>query len=296
MTERIRLSGRLDADGHLTLRPAFPTAIAPERWRHDALSYVVEILDTRGHPLVRVPLSASRTCGSDSTTLRGSVDLPDGAARLDILRVDTSGRDPIVLASKPVPERAPELRLLAMPEGEVEGEFTLMWEASGDPPPVRYFIDYSLGREIWEPLSLGVREPRLTIDFANLAGGDACRLAVTASNGLRATRVESGPFRVREKPCAVVILRPIDGEELPLNVVLVGNGWWREEGRPEVEALEWISDVQGALGRGQSVTARLEPGTHRIILRAGTEERAGEESVTVHVTQQSSDYGPVSSG
>lgn len=284
MTERIRLSGRLDAEGHLTLRPAFPTAIPPERWRHDTLSYVVEVLDAQGHPLVRVPLSASGTCGSDCTALRGSVHLPEGAARLDILHVDASGRDPIVLASEPVPERAPELRLLAVPEGEVEGEFTLTWEARGDPPPVRYFVDYSPGREIWEPLSLGVSEPRLTVDFASLAGGDACRVAVTASNGLRASRVESGPFRVRQKPCAAVILRPVDGEELPPNVVLVGNGWWREEGRPEVEALAWASDVQGELGRGREVTVRLEPGTHHITLRAGREDRAGEESVTVHVT------------
>jgi hypothetical protein len=228
---------------------------------------------------------ASGTCGTNSTSLRGSVDLPEGAARLDILRVDASGRDSIALASKPVPERGPELRLLAAPDGEVEGEFTLTWEASGDPAPVRYFIDYSPGHETWEPLSLGVSEPRLTVDFAKLAGGDACRLAVTASNGLRATRVESAPFRVREKPCAVVILRPLDGETLPPNVVLVGNGWWREERRPEVEALIWTSDVQGELGRGQNVTARLEPGTHRITLRAGREERAGEESVTVRVAE-----------
>ena len=57
---------------------------------------------------------------------------------------------------------------------------------------------------------------------------------MTASNGLRASRVESGPFRVREKPCAAVILRPVDGEKLTPNVVLVGNGWWREERRPEL--------------------------------------------------------------
>ncbi|MGI9182490.1 MAG: hypothetical protein ACR2H9_18585 [Longimicrobiaceae bacterium] len=284
MTERIRISGRLNAEGGLTLRPAFPTAIPPERWRRDALVYVVEVLDAQGHALARVPLSASGTCGSDSTALRGSVDLPDGAARLDVLHVDASGRDPIVLASEPVPERPPELRLIAVPEGEVEGEFTLTWEASGDPSPVRYFVDYSPGRETWEPLSLGVSEPRLAVDFDSLAGGDACRVAVTASNGLRASRVESGPFRVRVKPCAAVILRPVDGEELPSNVVFVGNGWWREEGRPEFEALTWASDVQGELGRGRQVTARLEPGTHHITLHTGTEDRAGEESVTVHVT------------
>jgi hypothetical protein len=284
MTERIRLSGRLDAEGRLTLRPAFPTAIPPERWRHEPPSYVVEVLDTQDHALVRVPLSAAGTCGSDSTSLRGSVDLPEGAARLDVLHVDASGRDPIVLASEPVPERAPELRLLAAPEGEAEGEFTLTWEARGDPPPVRYFVDYSLDGETWEPLSLGISESRFTVDFANLAGGDACRVAVTASNGLRASRVESGPFGVREKPCAAIILRPVDGEELPPNVVLVGNGWWREEGRPEVEELAWTSNVQGELGRGREVTARLEPGTHRITLHTGRDNRAGEESVTVHVT------------
>jgi len=292
VTDRIRLSGRLDAEGHLTLRPAFPTAIAPERWRHDTLSYIAEVLDAQGNPLVRVPLSASGTCGGDSTalrgidstSLRGSVDLPQGAARLDVLHVDASGRDPIVLASEPVPPQAPELRLLAVPDGEVEGEFTLTWEARSDPPPVRYFVDYSPGRDRWEPLSLGLSEPQITVDFTSLAGGDACRVAVTASNGLRASRVESRPFRVREKSCTAVILRPVDGEQISPDVVLVGNGWWREEGRPEVEALAWASNVQGELGRGREVATQLEPGTHRITLRAGSGDRAGEESVAVHVT------------
>jgi hypothetical protein len=283
MTERIRLSARLDAEGHLILRPAFPTAIPPERWRQDTLAYVVEVLDGQGRPLGRVPLSASRTCESHTTSLRGSVDLPEGAARLNILHVDASGRDPIVLASEPIPARAPEVRLRAVPQGEVKGKFTLTWDAQGDPRPVRYFVDYSPGRETWHPLSIGLSEPRLTVDFDILAGGEACLLAVTASNGLRSSRVESGPFRVREKPCAAVVLRPVDGEQLPPDVVLVGNGWWREEGRPEFEALTWTSDVQGELGRGRAVTARLEPGTHHITLHAGTAERAGETTVTVHV-------------
>jgi hypothetical protein len=284
MTERIRLSARLDADGHLTLRPAFPTTIPPVRWRHDASPYVAEVLDAEGRPLARVPLSATGSCESDSTALRGSIDLPDGAARLDILHLDPSGRGPIVLASEPLPDRAPEIRLLAVPKGEVKGSFTLTWEAIGNPPPVRYFVDYSPGRETWAPLSPGVSEPRLTVDFDSLAGGSACRVAVTASNGLRASRVESAPFQVREKPCAAVIVRPVDGEEIPPDVVLVGNGWWREEGRPELQALAWASDVQGELGGGRQVTTRLQPGTHHITLRAGTPDRAGQESVTVRVT------------
>ncbi len=262
MTERIRLSGRLDTDGRLTLRPAFPTAIPPGRWRQEALAYVVEVLDAQDRPLARVPLSVSGTCDSSSTALRGSVDLPEGAVRLDVLRVDTSGRDPIVLASEPIPERGPEIRLIDVPEGEVRGRFTLTWEARGSVEPVRYFVDYSAGRETWEPLSLSVSEPQITIDFDSLAGGPACRLAVTASSGLRATRVETGPFSVREKPCAAVILRPVDGEELSSDVVLVGNGWWREERRPELQALTWASDVQGELGRGRQVTVHLERGTH----------------------------------
>src|SRR3954470_22844769 len=123
MTERIRLSARVDADGHTTLRPVFPTTIPPGRWRSNTVVhvpevlYVAEVLDGQGQPLARVPLSASVTCESVSTVLRGSVDLPDGAARLNILRVDPTGRGPIVLASESLPERAPELRLLRMPEG-----------------------------------------------------------------------------------------------------------------------------------------------------------------------------------
>ncbi len=119
--------------------------------------------------------------------------------------------------------------------------------------------------------------------FDRLAGGPACRLAITASNGLRATRVETAPFSVREKPCAAVIVRPVDGETLAPDVVLVGNGWWREERRPELQQLGWTSDVQGELGSGRQVAVHLEPGTHTLTLRAGSGERAGEQSVTVQV-------------
>lgn len=273
----------MDAAGGFTLRPVFPTRIPPERWREALVQYVAEVLDEQGRPLARVPLSASGTCESHSTVLRGSVDLPDGAARLDVLLVDASGREPLVLASERVPERAPEVRLLEVPEGEADGEVTLAWEATGDPGPVRYFVDDSTGRERWEPLSLGLREPRLTVDLRELAGGDACRVAVTASNGLRASRIESEPFRVPQKPCTAVIIRPVDGQLLPPDVVLVGNGWWREEGRAELEALVWTSDVQGELGAGRVVTTRLEPGTHRVTLLAGREGRTGEDAVTVRV-------------
>jgi hypothetical protein len=63
---------------------------------------------------------------------------------------------------------------------------------------------------------------------------------VTASNGLRFARVESDPFRVREKPCAAVILRPVDGEELEADteVTPAGNGWWREERWAELVLLD----------------------------------------------------------
>ena len=89
---------------------------------------------------------------------------------------------------------------------------------------------------------------------------------------------------MRLKPCAAVILQPLENDVLEPNVVLVGNGWWREEGRPELEALTWSSDLQGDLGRGQQVAVRLERGTHKITLQAGMEDRTGEQSVTVHVT------------
>lgn len=283
MTERIRLSGRLDGEGRLTLRPAFRTTIPLEHWRQEPLTYIVEVLDAGGRTLSRVPLSASGTCGSASITLRGSVDLPDDAARLNVLRVDASGRDPIVLVSEGVPESGPALRLLRTPQGTMDGDFVLTWEATGDPAPVRYFVDYSNGREVWEPLATSVGEPRMTIDFAKLAGGQACRVAVTASNGIRSSRVESESFQVTEKPCAAVIQQPVDGARVSPDVALVGNGWWREEGRAELEALAWTSDVQGDLGRGRAVAARLGEGTHRITLRAGHGDRTGEETVTVHV-------------
>ena len=117
-----------------------------------------------------------------------------------------------------------------------------------------------------------------------MAGGDECRIAVTASSGLRATRIESAPFRVPLAPCAAVIVMPADGDSITgPGITLAGNGWWREESRAELEALAWASDMQGELGEGREVRVDLEPGHHTITLRAGHGERIGSESVAITV-------------
>ena len=284
MTDRLRLSGRLDAEGHLTLRPAFPTGIPPEQWHDGPLLHVVEALDAEGRTLTRSLLVARSNCETEAVSLRGTVDVPEQAVRLDVLRLDASGRSAVPLASVDVPARAPDVRLVDVPTGQAEGEFTISWESDAEPGTATYFVDYSIDRETWSPLSMSVTETAYRVDFESLGGGDACRIAVVASIGLRASRTVSEPFQVRAKPCVAVIQRPGDGEQVGPEPQLVGNGWWREEDRAEVDQLAWASDLQGELGYGRQVDARLEPGTHVITLTAGVGDRAGSESVTVHVS------------
>ena len=204
--------------------------------------------------------------------------------------MDPSGRTPIVLASEPLAERAPEIRLLAVPQGEVRGEFALHLGGHGQSPAC--------------PL-LRRLQPRPRDLVAALHG---CQRAPPHS-GLRQPcrrrRLPGGRDGVQRVACVAGRERPVPGAReavrrrhrpacrrrarYPPTWSLVGNGWWREEGRPELEALAWASRcARGAGARPTRSRPGSKPGTHRITLRAGTEDRTGEESVTVHVAGGSS--------
>ncbi|WP_406238515.1 hypothetical protein [Nocardia sp. NBC_01009] len=84
-----------------------------------------------------------------------------------------------------------------------------------------------------------------------------------------------------------MIQKPSSDAELSTEEVeLLGNGWWLEESTPELDQLSWRSDVDGELGRGRLLRARLSPGRHVLTLTAGAGERAGSSSVIVQISPQ----------
>ncbi len=290
----LRIFGRVGPDNRLVLRPCYLIERPRDGRSRRPPVLIAEVLGADGDVLVRTPLSTRSYCveGSGDATLavRGSVPLPPEAARIVILRPDSSGRDPIAISELEVPETAPAVRIAKAPAGAAEGCQVVAWEADGDPPPVEYRVSYSHddGRT-WLPVGRRTTSREALFDVDELPGGELCRIAVRATNGIRSARAVSDPFRVAPKACRALIQLPLDGQRLDgQDVVLAGNGWWLEDARPELERLSWCSDRDGELGRGQTVRTTLSPGEHRLVLTAGDGERAGEEAVTVHVAAPAS--------
>jgi hypothetical protein len=67
-------------------------------------------------------------------------------------------------------------------------------------------------------------------------------------------------------------------------VVLAGQGFWREWGRPEWEQLAWYVDgVSQAVAYGRRAEVVLAPGEHTVVLEAGDEEHRGRAEVVITV-------------
>lgn len=288
----LRLRGRLGADGRLRLRPGYLV-----RRRRDVSSrgpwhLVAEVRSRDGSLLSRTPVTVRTYCRdgshagpSGALSVFVEVPLTSGAARVDLIRLDPSGREPVALANVEIAASAPRVRLIDPPRGEVRGRQVVRWEADGDPPPVQFRVRYTHddGRT-WQPLVRPTAEREAVVDFDEFPGGERCRVAVLATNGTLSSEAVSEPFSVAPKACRAMIHEPPAAARLPSgDVVLVGNGWWLESMTPELEDLEWTSDRQGVLARGRTARVTLSPGRHVITLRAGRGDRAGEASIDVEV-------------
>lgn len=283
-----QLIGRLRADNQFVLRPGYLTEQPPPSPEPDRTTVFAEI---RAHDrtLVRAPLTTYEYCGTNDPTLavRGTVPLPEEADHMVIVRSEPDRVD-VIVADIDIPPTGPQLEILEAPRGDVTGRHLITWRAADDPPATEFRIRYSHDAcRTWIPVVLRTTSLSVSVDVDELPGGDQCRVAVVATNGIRSTTVESEPFRVPVKPCRSLIQRPSGDVELSTEEVdLLGNGWWLEEATAELDELSWRSDVDGELGRGRRLRAQLSPGRHVLTLTAGVGERAGSSSVVVGIHPQ----------
>jgi hypothetical protein len=196
--------------------------------------------------------------------------------------------DDVVLEEYRVPDGEPKSTITAVPAPGTRGIFALTWE-SGHPAgePLTHVAAFSSDDgATWEAVGLPTTENALELDLDALAGGARCRFCVKTSDGVHTTETVSDPFDLPLKPCLAIILAPEVGARVAAGTTirLEGQGYWREERRPEFESLYWSSSQAGALGRGAIVEVRgLEAGRHEITLMAGDGDRAGRALIEVVV-------------
>jgi hypothetical protein len=278
--------GRLTADNRLLLRPSYlsdrPRHEGP-RWENGLLA---ELFDGGGRLLLRHLLRLQPMCADGrplgALAVRGWVPFP-AATRL--VRFSHEG---LLLHELRVSERGPELRLTWRPPPEPTGRERITWEASHpEDRPLQFFVRYThTDGARWLRLGWRTDAHAAEVDFAQLPGGDHCRLAVVATDGVNTTTTESRTFRVRVKACRAMIFAP--GEEaravVGVPLLLRGQGYDLEEARPETEALAWTSSREGDLGRGTLATwTPRAAGEHRVTLTAGVGDRQGTAAITIRV-------------
>jgi hypothetical protein len=282
----LRVIGRLTADNRLVLRPSYLSDRPrhPEPRRQSGL--LAELFDDGGRLLLRHPLRVQPMCGDGqplgSLAVRGWVPFP-AATRL--IRFSHEG---LSLEEVRVSERGPEIRLAWGPPPEPAGRERIAWEAAHpEGRALQFFARYThTDGQRWLRLGWRTDAREAEVDFDQLPGGDRCRVAVVATDGVNTTTAESGTFRVRVKPCRAMIFAPDEGATAVVGapVLLRGQGYYLEEARPETEALTWTSSRDGDIGAGTLLAwSPRAPGEHRVTLAAGIGERQGTTAITIHV-------------
>ena len=126
-----------------------------------------------------------------------------------------------------------------------------------------------------------------TYGLRNTPGGRRAKFRVVANDGLLTGAATSkGRHEVEAKAPRVSILSPANGdavvEKTPVQFAASIEDLQDANLRPR--KIVWRSSIQGAIGRGSTITAELEPGSHRITVRAtNSAGRTGTASLDLEV-------------
>jgi hypothetical protein len=228
-----------------------------------------------------------------------SNNTPVNSGSFQIILPDVAGASTIVflyngslVGSVSASEHAPEVRLVAPAGGEDWGEsgaHQIAWEASdADGDALRYNVQYSTdGGTTWTSLDVDLSQTTsLTVDSANLPGGDLLFRVLASDGWNQALSASSVPVRVGDKAPLMHLASPLDGDALPAGEAVVFRGYAVdvEDIVLEDSAYRWTSDRDGELGQGPTLWGiPLSAGEHQITLTV-TDRSGKSTSESVKIT------------
>jgi hypothetical protein len=217
--------------------------------------------------------------------VRAWVPFPDGVASIRFVN------DGAVVHEMDAREEVPELEILSPPPRRGRGRYRLRWRASHPAGrTLEFFCRYSNdGGRRWFRLGFRTGESSTEVDLDALPGGEDCRLAVVATDGLGTAVARTRPFQVARKPLDVRILEPVAecraAAGQPMR--LIGQAYDPDARGPVFDGLRWSSSRDGELGEGGSiVTPPLSAGEHLIRLTAGEGERCASATLKLRCHAQ----------
>jgi hypothetical protein len=180
-----------------------------------------------------------------------------------LARRDASGAAPTVKwtdPAKPRPLAARGLRRVSWTAGDRDGD------------KLSYVVQFSRdGGRTWRTLDPQVPGLSYMVDLARLPSTRNGRFRVIATDGLRSsTDVADRPVRVPNHPPTAAITAPVTGAAVSAgaSMPLAGAAGDIDAGTLAPASLAWRSSRDGDLGTGRSLSARLSPGRHDLVLTA----------------------------
>ena len=203
----------------------------------------------------------------------------------------TITQDDVELASIDLDKLPPRVEVVSCPaEGEeVTGRRTIEWRSSTDDGAmVGHSLWYSSdGEGEWIPVTLGLAEGIVDVDFDALPGGERARVRVTATCGASVAAAMSAPFKVPTPPTFCELLAPPSGWTTAPGVAIPAHAVvrvWKDGVLTDAEQVHWHSDRDGDLGVGTRRNLILQrPGVHAVSVDAHGPDGpvSAETSITV---------------
>lgn len=282
------IAGRVYADGHGELRPAYRVpATGSLPGMQPGTAYCIQFLDGQGLELRRrcFDLGFESVDGpTDHAGFQVLEPYPAATARIRL----THGT--AVLAERVASANAPQVTVLTPNGGEQwDGVQNIYWQANdADGDPLTYTVAYSPdGGHSWRLVAIGLTEPSVRWDTSKVGGGQHVRVRVIATDGISTAWDDSdGTVQIDLKQPTARIAFPADGKtfQRPEAVLLLGRGFDPEDGELRGPALVWSSDRDGVLGSGNHiVTPDLSHGPHVITLTV-TDRDGATASASVDIS------------
>ena len=266
--EKLAISGNIDKNGVVTLRPFHRVKTAFARGTGASGDLSVSLLDAAGKMLLTYRFSGQAI--ENSTSLAFNELVPWSAETKQIVLK----REQTILARRAVSANKPTVVVSRPRGGETWGaKATVAWQASDlDNDALTYTVLYNTGADSrWVPIATDVTGLSATVDTALLVGSRQARVRVRATDGVNTTEADSGTFIVPGHPPMVAILGGADGKQVNRHTAeFTGAAYDPREGMLPAARLQWTSDRDGALGSGRHIKATkpLSSGVHVITLTA----------------------------
>ena len=282
------LNGVLYADGGGVFEPAYRfTSTQAYELPPAGDDYCIQLEDDTGSILAEYCVAVAFTnqeTGAAISRLSYALVVPDpgGVARVALRQDDADAAELVASAN------APTVAVTAPGAGaQWDGNQTIRWDAADvDGDALTFAVLYSADDgATWLTLATNLSANELAVDTGELAGSDVAGIRIIASDGMNTGQTDSAAFSVARKGPAPRILTP--AADAPLSTAqplfLRGSAYDLEDGVIPDEGLVWTSDVDGALGSGNAVTADgLAAGVHVLTLQAtDSDGNAANTSITV---------------